>query len=216
MHQRASASRPARSTPSLTSAPSGPDVGCPGPPAGPAGKAWRINKTPQGGVAAGVSTSRWTRVSRRRISPWSPLRGYIHGTGVRRRVHNPPTLGAPGARHPDDRTTDQAGGVWRGWPRPTTACTWSARVDWSSDRHRPRGTGPVKHGAVDSDARCASEQDGPQVKPGRGTKPARRPRPQGERGGARRASRAAQVPTFGPDQWFQLRLPASRPRRVRP
>ena len=65
-------------------------------------------------------------------------------------------------------------------PRPTTARTWSARVDWTSDRHRPRGTGPVKRGAVDSDARCASEQDGPQAKPGRGTKPARRPRPRGK------------------------------------
>ena len=70
------------------------------------------------GVAAGAFTSRWTRSSRRRISPWSPLRGYAHGTGVRRRVHNTPTLGAPGASHPDDRTTDQAGGAWGGWPPP--------------------------------------------------------------------------------------------------
>ena len=53
-------------------------------------------------------------------------------------------------------------------PRPTTARTWSARVDWTSDRNRPGGTGPVKRGATDSDARGASEQDGLQVKPGTG------------------------------------------------
>jgi hypothetical protein len=53
-------------------------------------------------------------------------------------------------------------------PRPTIARTWSARVDWTSDRNRPGGTGPVKRGATDSDARRASEQDGPQVKPGTG------------------------------------------------
>jgi hypothetical protein len=140
----------------------------PGPPRRSREESPGFNRTPQGGVAAGVFTSCWTRSSRRRISPWSPLRGEAHGTGVRRRVHNTPTLGAPGARHPDDCTTDQAGGVWGGWPPP----------DHRS--HRPRGTGPVKRGAVDSDARCASEQDGPQAKPGRGTKPARRPRPRGK------------------------------------
>ena len=53
-------------------------------------------------------------------------------------------------------------------PRPTTARTWSARVDWTSDRNRPGGTGPVKRGAADSDARGASEQDGLQVNPGTG------------------------------------------------
>jgi hypothetical protein len=77
-----------------------------------------FNRTPQGGVAAGVFTSRWTRSSRRRISPWSPLLALPHGTGVRRRVHTTPTLGAPGARHPDDRTTGRAGGDWGGRPPP--------------------------------------------------------------------------------------------------
>jgi hypothetical protein len=76
------------------------------------------NRTPQGGVAAGVFTPRWTRASRRRISPWSPLLALPHGTGVRRRVHTTPTLGAPGARHPDDRTTGRAGGDWGGRPPP--------------------------------------------------------------------------------------------------
>ena len=90
----------------------------PGPPRRPSEAGPEHNRTPQGGVAAGASTSRWTRSTRRRISPWSPLRGYAHGTGVRRRVHNTPTLGAPGARHPDDRTTGRAGGDWGGWPPP--------------------------------------------------------------------------------------------------
>ena len=90
----------------------------PGPPRRPSEAGPEHNRTPQGGVAAGPLTSRWTRASRRRISPWSPLRGYAHGTGVRRRVHNTPTFGAPGASHPDDRTTNQAGGVWGGWPPP--------------------------------------------------------------------------------------------------
>ena len=90
----------------------------PGPPRRSREESPGFNRTPQRGVAAGVFTSCWTRSSRRRISPWSPLRGEAHGTGVRRRVHNTPTLGAPGARHPDDCTTDQAGGVWGGWPPP--------------------------------------------------------------------------------------------------
>jgi hypothetical protein len=38
----------------------------------------------------------------------------------------------------------------------------------------------VKRGANDSDARGASERDSLQVKPGHGTKPARRPRPRGK------------------------------------
>ena len=37
-------------------------------------------------------------------------------------------------------------------PRPTTARTWPARVDRTSDRHRSGGTGPVKRRAADSDA----------------------------------------------------------------
>ena len=102
-----------------------PDIGhirtrcrLPGPPrktrkAGPGS-----NRTPKGGVAAGAATSRWTRASRRRISPWSPLRGFAHGTGVRRRVHNTPTPEASGARHPDDHTTGRAGGDWGGRPPP--------------------------------------------------------------------------------------------------
>jgi hypothetical protein len=43
-----------------------------------------------------------------------------------------PTLGAPGARHPDDCTTDQAGGVWGGWPPP----------DQTLAPGRPGSTGP--------------------------------------------------------------------------
>ncbi len=39
----------------------------------------------------------------------------------------------------------------------------------------------MKRGAADSDDGSTSEQDGPQVNPGRGTKPARRPRPSGKR-----------------------------------
>jgi hypothetical protein len=101
-----------------TSALSGPDIGRPGPPRTTRTRSPGLNRTPHGGVAAGAFTPRWTRASRRRISPWSPLRGFAHGTGVRRRVHNTPTLGAPGARHPNDCTTDQAGGVWGGWPPP--------------------------------------------------------------------------------------------------
>ena len=116
--QRARAVRPPPCTPNSKLGPSRPDTGRPGPLRRIRKGSPGFNRTPQGGVAAGVFTSRWTRASRRRISPWSPLRGYAHGTGVRRRVHNTPTLGAPGARHPDDCTTDQAGGVWGGWPPP--------------------------------------------------------------------------------------------------
>jgi hypothetical protein len=147
-----------------------------------------------------------SRASRRRISPWSPLRGYAHGTGVRRRVHNPPTLGAPGARHPDDCTIDQAGGDWGGWPPHDhrSHLVGPGRLD--SGRNRPGGTGPVKRGAIDSDARCASEQDGLQVKPGRGTKPARRPRPRGKevvpdgQGGRHRFPHPG--PISGPDFFY--------------
>ncbi len=90
----------------------------PGPPRRAREESPGFNRTPQGGVAAGAFTSSWTRASHRRISPWSPLRGFVHGTGVRRCVYNNPTLGAPGARHPDDCTTGQAGGAWGGWPPP--------------------------------------------------------------------------------------------------
>jgi hypothetical protein len=47
-----------------------------------------------------------------------PLCGLLHGTGVRRSVHNPPTLWAARACHPNHCTTDREGGDWGGWPQP--------------------------------------------------------------------------------------------------
>ena len=83
--------------------------------------------------------------------------------------------------------------------RPTTARTRPARVDRTSDRHRPRGTGPVKRRAADSDAdarpsRTARKLTGSRDKAGAP------PAAQGERGGARWAWRVVQVPASGPDQ----------------
>jgi hypothetical protein len=107
----------------------------------------------------------------------------LHGAGVRRRVHNPPTIGAPRARHPkttappaEQAATGKAG------PRPTNAGTRPARADWTSPWHRGGGTGLLKLGATDSDERASgsrqSEQGGPQVTTGHGRKPARGPWPQ--------------------------------------
>jgi hypothetical protein len=179
VRQRASAARPARTT-QLRLRPVRTRPRPAGPPRRTREGSPDSNRTPQGGVAAGALTSCWTRASRRRISPWSPLRGYAHETGVRRRVHNTPTPGAPGARHPDDRTTGRAGGDWGGRPPP-------------DHRSHPAGPGrpylgpaPVRRDRPSETQggrlgrRRPSEQDGPQVKPGHGTKPARRPRPRGK------------------------------------
>jgi hypothetical protein len=80
-----------------------------------------------------------------RISPRSPLRGYAHETRVRRLLHNTPTLGAPGACHPDDCTTDQAGGVRGGRPQPDQHShpVGPGRLDLEpapARRDRPSGT----------------------------------------------------------------------------
>ncbi len=71
-------------------------------------------------------------------------------------------LAGPARRGPVTLTTAppiRQAALGEAGPRPTSARTRSARVDWTPARHRPGGTGPVKRGAVDSDARCASEQD---------------------------------------------------------
>ena len=127
----------------------------------------------------------------------------------------PLPLGRPGPVTPTTAPPAGQAATGEAGPRPTTARTRLARVDWISDRHRPRGTGPVKRGATDSDARRASGRDGLQVKTGYGTTPARRPRPRGKEVVPWRARRAAQVPTSGPISG-PLRLPASRQRRDRP
>ena len=102
------------------------------------------------------------------------------GPGYADACTTPLPLGRPGPVTPTTAPPAGQAATEEAGPRPTTARTRSARVDWTSDRNRPGGTGPVKRGAADSDARGASEQDGPQAKPGRGTKPARSPRPRGK------------------------------------
>jgi hypothetical protein len=179
MLQRAGAVGPEILTKTPTSAASGPDVGRSGLLAGPARKARDTTGRPRG-ESQRDDHPRWTRASRRRISPRSPLRGYAHETGVRRRVHLTLPLGCPGPVTLTTAPPTRQAASGEAGPRPTTARTRSARVDRTLDRNRPRGTGPVKRRATDSDARSTSEQDGPQVKPGRGTKPARRPRPRGK------------------------------------
>jgi hypothetical protein len=144
VHQRVSG--PPGSAPSVqVPAGSGPDIGRPGLRCRTSMGSPGFNRTPQGGVAAGVFTPRWTRASRRRISPWSPLLALPHGTGVRRRVHTTPTLGAPGARHPDDCTTGRAGGDWEGRPPPNHRShpVGPGRLDLGpapGQRNRPSGT----------------------------------------------------------------------------
>jgi hypothetical protein len=60
------------------------------------------------------------------------LRGFVQ---VCLRVHNPPTLEAPRARHPNDSTTNWAGGVWGGRP---LSCAHASDA-WKSVGQRPVG-----------------------------------------------------------------------------
>jgi hypothetical protein len=152
----------------------------PGPPrktrkAGPGS-----NRTPKGGVAAGAATSRWTRASRRRISPWSPLRGFCprdRGTPTRAQHPYPGGVRGPSPRRPHHRPgrrrlSRPAPAAQRSHPvGPGQPCLGPApaRRDW------PRETRGGRLGR-----RRTSEQDGPQPKSGYGTKPARRPRPRGK------------------------------------
>ena len=74
------------------------------------------------------------------------------GPGCADACTTPLPLGRPGlvtqttAPPAGQAATGEAG------PRPTTARTRPARVDRTSGRHRPGGTGPVKRRAADSDA----------------------------------------------------------------
>jgi hypothetical protein len=98
-----------------------------------------------------------------------------------KRAQHPYPLGRPGPVTLTTAPLTRQAVIGEAGPRLTNTRTRSARVAWTPSRQRPGWTGPVKRGAVESDARCASEQDGPQGNPGRGTKPARRPRPCGKR-----------------------------------
>ncbi len=64
----------------------------------------------------------------------------------------PLPLGRPGPVTPTSAPPAGQAATGKAGPRPTTARTRSARVDWISARNRARGTGLMERGATDSDA----------------------------------------------------------------
>jgi hypothetical protein len=151
MRQRARATRPAQQLPP-TLASSGPDDGRPGHLAGPAREARDSSGRPVQGESqrddhppldSSLTPTYLALVSSERLCP--------RDRGTPTRAQHPYSLGRPGPVTPTTAPPTGQAAPGEAGPRPTNACTRTARAAWTPPRRRRGGTGPVKRGAADSD-----------------------------------------------------------------
>ncbi len=211
MHQRAGAVGQETFPKASTLASSGPDVGRPGLLAGTARKAWvstgRLKGESQREQPPPVGPALDSSLTLTYLAPVSSERPCPRDRGTPTRAHHPYPWGAR-ARHPDDCTTDQEGGVRGGRlpPDQRSHPVGPGRLDLEpapARRDRPSGTRGDHLGRKTRDARPGWMACNVIRAAGHCGRAARGPV---ERGGARWVRRAAQVhtsrgPISGPSRY---------------